>query len=113
MIYVNFVDNIYMLRFLLLENGTTSNVLYTTVSIEGKIYNYYQKDDTIIITSQNYHNEHKDDYNKLYLCSPIRHISNLENLEKYYIKFNGNVINNLIFVDKSRLFKLNKLYKQI
>lgn len=112
MINVNFIDDIYMLRFLILENSTYSNTLYTNVSIEGKIYNYYQKDDVIIITNRNYH-EDKDNYNKIYLCSPSRHINSLEDLEKYYIKFNGIQINNTIFVDKSRIIKLNKIYKQI
>lgn len=94
-----------------MESGIGSNILYTRVSIEGKLYNYYQKDTTIIITKENYYN--KDDYNQMYLCSPSRHINNIENYEKYEVRFLGNRIKNFIFIDKLRILKLNKLYKQI
>ena len=117
MININFFDNIYLLRFMILESGVISNVLYTKVLVNKKVLNYYQKDNTIIITEENYH-DGRDNYNKIYSSSPNRHI-NLFNENKfnrkYNIRLNGS---NLIpdydfqFIDVSIIRKLNKILKK-
>lgn len=114
MIDIKFFDDIYLLRFMILESGTIFDVLYTKVMVNKKILNYYQKDVTIIITEENYHDDHGE-YNKIYSSNPNRHI-NLFNESKfnrrYNIRLNGS---NLIpdydfrFIDVSRTLKLNKI----
>jgi hypothetical protein len=114
MININFFDDIYLLRFVILQTEIESDVLYTRVLVNKKVLNYYQKDSTIIITKENHHDGHGN-YNKIYSSSPNRHI-NLFNKNKfntsYNIRLNGS---NLIpdydfqFIDISRSLKLNKI----
>ncbi len=111
MIYIECFENIISYHYPIIEGCSSQIIMCMKVQIDGKKYNYYQQNDTIIISDNELYN--KMDYMKITpLKKHLNWISFCKNAGVfYYVKINGVVIPNgeYEFVDITRTLKLKKI----
>jgi hypothetical protein len=111
MIYIECFEDIISYHYSIIEGCSSQIIMYMKVQLDEKKYNYYQQNDTIIISDSELYN--KLDYMEII---PLKKHLNWINLCRntgvlYYVKINGVVIpdGEYEFVDITRTLKLKKI----
>jgi len=115
MVTIKFYEDIIFYHYMILDAGTTRDVLHTKVVINDKTYNYYQTQSTIIITERDLGGMYdKSDIIPLKNHLAFIHTAKQEGLN-FYVKINNIVYNDTEyeFVDITRNLKLKQIKNKL